>query len=177
MTKEYVEIQILPTGIHRVRYKMLTPAQLKAMRTRLQGKLRKLRREHGYHADKAREIGFDIAGVERLLEECNKPEIDEFLERWADKKAEAEARAEEFLREFLGDEGYADFKRLGWLKLEDRNGDTWKVEADGSAYKFVEGGFKRICIVRSRGLPLPDHIISVVTSIRERPDNYSRERR
>lgn len=177
MTEDYTEIQVLPTGIYRVRYKRLTPTQLKSMRTRTEGKLRKLRREYNVYMDKARKIGFDIEGLERVLEEIGKPEVEEFMERYAAQKVEAEARAEEFLREFLGDEGYADFKEQGWLQLEDKNGDSWRVHADGSAYRWIDGGFKRVCILKQRGLPLPDHIVSVVTSIRERPESYTNVRR
>ena len=177
MTEEYTEIQVLPTGIYRVRYKRLTPARLKAMRTRTKGKLRKLRRERDHRLSQARELGFEIEGLERILEECGRPEVEEFMERYAVQKEEAEARAEEYLKEFLGEEGYADFKRQGWMQLEDRNGDLWRVYADGSAYRWMEGGMKQVCILKQRGLPLPDHIVSVITSIRERPEKYSRLRR
>ena len=174
MTEEYTEVQVLPTGIYRVRYKRMTPSQLKSMRTRTRGKLRKLRRKRDYRLDQARTLGFEIEGLERILEECGKPEVEVFLERYATMKEEAEARAEEYLREFLEEEGYADFKRQGWLELEDRNGDGWRVYADGSAYRWTEEGLRGVCIVRSRGLPLPDHVVSVITSIRERPESYSR---
>ena len=174
---EYSEIQLLPTGIYRVRYKRLTPAQLKSMRTRTEGKLRKLRREYNHYLDKAREIGFKIEGLERTLEECGKPEVEEFIKRYQAHKAEAEARAEEFLKEFLGEESYADFKDQGWLQLEDKNGDLWRVHADGSAYRWTEGRLERVCILRPKDLPMPDHVVSVVTSIRERPESYSRARR
>lgn len=174
MTGEYTEIQVLPTGIYRVNYKRLTPSQLKALRTRTKTKLRKLRREHSYHVDKAREIGFEVEGLERLHEECVKPEVEAFVERWQAQKAEADARAEEFLKEFLGVEGYAEFRRQGWLQVEDRNGDTWRIHADGETFKWMDGRLERVCILRNRGLPLPDHIISVVTSIRERPESYAR---
>ena len=174
---EYSEIQLLPTGIYRVRYKRLTPSQLKAMRTRTEGKLRKLRRKRDHLLGQARELGFDIEGLERILEECGRPEVEEFMKRYAAQKADAENRAEEYLREFLGEEGYAEFKRKGWLELEDRNGDPWRVHADGSAYRWMEGRLERVCILRPKGLPMPDHIVSVVTSIRERPESYSRARR
>jgi len=33
---EYEEARVLPTGVYRVRYKQLTPGQIKALRTRAQ---------------------------------------------------------------------------------------------------------------------------------------------
>ena len=172
MTKDYTEVQILPTGVYRVLYKRMTPAQLKAMRTRTKGKVTKLRSKRDYHVDLARELDVELGDLERLLDEYNKPEVDAYMERWESQKAEAEERAEQYLREFLGDQGYADFKRLGWVDFEDRNEDHWRVKADGTTYKWMEGGLRHICILKQSGLPKADHLVSVITSIRHRPESY-----
>ena len=172
MTKEYTEVQILPTGVYRVLYRRMTPSQLKAMRTRTKGKITKLRSKRDYHIDLARELDLELRDVERQLEEYNKPEVDAYMEKWESQKAEAEERAEQYLREFLGDEGYADFRRLGWVEFEDRNGDQWRVMEDGKTYKWMDGGLKQICILNKSGLPKADHLVSVITSIRHRPESY-----
>jgi len=172
MTKDYTEVQLLPTGVYRVLYKRMTPAQLKAMRTRTKGKVAKLRSKRDYHIDLARELDIELKDVERLLEEYNKPEVDAYIEKWESQKAEAEERAEQYLNEFLGDHGYADFKRLGWVDFKDRNEDQWRVYADGKTYKWIEGDLKRICILKQSGLPNADHLVSVITSIIHRPESY-----
>ena len=172
MTKDYTEIQILPTGVYRVRYKRMTPAQLRGMRTRTKGKITKLRSKRDYHVDLARELGIELKDMERQLEEYNKPEVDAYMEKWGSQRAEAKERAEQYLREFLGDEGYADFMRVGWVDFEDRNGDLWRVMADGKTYKWLEGDLRPVCIVKKSGLPDADHLVSVITSIRHRPESY-----
>lgn len=172
MTKDYTEIQILPTGVYRVLYKRMTPRQLRAMRTRTKGKITKLRSKRDYHIDMARTLNFELGDLERLLEEYNKPEVDAHMEKWESQKSEAKERAEQYLREFLGDKGYADFKRLGWARVEDSNGDQWRVMADGKAYKWIEGRLERICILKQSGLPDADHLVSVITSIRHRSESY-----
>ncbi|GAI85753.1 unnamed protein product, partial [marine sediment metagenome] len=48
----------------------------------------------------------------------------------------------------------------------------WRVHADGKTYKWMEGGLKRICILKQSGLPDADHLVSVITSIRHRPESY-----
>ena len=172
MTKNYTEIQILPTGVYRVQYKRMTPTQLKSMKTRTKGKITSLRSKRDYHRDMARGLDMDLGDLERQLEEYNKPEVDAYMEKWESQKAEADERAEQYLREFLGDQGYADFRRLGWVDFEDRNGDQWRVMEDGKTYKWMEGDLKRICILKQSGLPAADHLVSVITSIRHRPESY-----
>jgi hypothetical protein len=177
LTGEYTEIQVLPTGIYRVRYKRMTPSQLKAMRTRTRNEVTELRRKLNHHLLVARELDLKLEDLERILNESESPDVEAFLERWEESKEEAEARAEQYLKEFLGDDGYEEFRERGWLELEDRYGDLWRVRANGETYKWVEGGLKRVCIVRPRGLPLPDHVVSVITSIQESPENYTNIRR
>lgn len=172
MTKDFTEVQILPTGVYRVIYKRMNPARLKAMRTRTKGKITKLRSKRDYHIDLARDLDLELKDVVRQLEEYNKPEVDAYIEKWESQKADADERAEQYLREFLGDQGYADFKRSSWIDFEDRNGDHWRVHADGKTYKWMEGGPKRVCILKQGGLPAADHLVSVITSIRNRPESY-----
>ena len=172
MTKDFTEVQLLPTGVYRVIYKRMTPAQLKATRTRTKGKVTKLRSKRDYHIDLARELDIELKDMERLLEEYNKPEVDAYIEKWESQKAEAEERAEQYLNEFLGEQGYADYKRSSWIDFEDKNGDQWRVHAKGETYKWVEGHLRQVCILKKSGLPDADHLISVITSIRNRPESY-----
>lgn len=172
MTKEYTEVQILPTGVYRVVFKRLNPSQLRGMRTRTKNKISKLRRERDYRIDVARGLDIEIREMERVLEEFNKPEVDAYMEKWESQKAESEERAEEYLREFLGEEGYADFKRRGWVDFADKNGEQWRVHSDGTAYRWMEGGPKQVCIIEQSDLPEADRVVSVITSIRHRPESY-----
>jgi DNA-binding transcriptional MerR regulator len=172
MTKDFTEVQLLPTGVYRVIYKRMTPALLKAMRTRTKGKVTKLRSKRDYHVDLARELGLELEDLKRQLEEYNKPEVDAYIEKWESQKIDADERAEQYLREFLGDQRYANFKRSGWIAFEDKNGDQWRVHTNGETYKWVDGSLKQVCIIKKSGLPDADHLISVITSIRNRPESY-----
>jgi len=167
---EYEEIQVLPTGVYRVSYKRLTPSQIKSLRTRTQKKLQELRRKQNAHLATLNEIEAEMETVSRFLEESQRPEIDSYITRYDEQKEEATERAETFLKDFLGDEGYETYRKDGYLQIEDSLGDYWRVEADGTARKYIDGKLSRICVIRQRELPLPDHIVSVVQTIRERPE-------
>ena len=177
MSSDYEEIQVLPTGVYRVRYKRITPSQIKSLRTRTQKKLQELRRkQNAYHA-MLNEIEAEMETVSRFLEESQRPEIDSYITRYDEQKEEAIERAEAFLQEFLGEEGYVKYRKNGYLELEDSLGDYWRVEADGTARKWIDGNLSRICVLRQRELPLPDHIVSVVQTIRELPETLRRDYR
>lgn len=174
---EYEEIQVLPTGVYRVRYKQISPRQIKALRTRINKKLQDLRRKRNTHLVALNELDAEMEVTQRQLEDSLKPEVDDYIQRWEAMKGEAEQRAETFLREFLGEEEYARFRENGYTEFQDINGEFWRVEKDGTAWRWEEGGRRRVCVVRQRGLPMPDHIVSVVQTIREQPDRLRNVRR
>ena len=174
---DYEEIQVLPTGVYRVRYKRITPSQIKSMRTRTQKKLQELRRKQNAHLAMLNEIDAEMETVNRFFEETQNPEVDGYIQRYEEQKAEAGEKAEAFLREFLGEEGYEKFRKDGYLELEDGLGDYWRVEADGTAMRLENGNFRRVCVIRQRELPLPDHIVSVVQTIRAQPERLMNLRR
>ena len=107
--------------------------------------------------------------MQRFLNEGQSPEVDAYIQHWESMQGEANQRAESFLREFLGEEGYSKFRKAGFLELQDALGESWRVYADGLAMRWENGGLRRVCVMRQRELPLPDHIVSVIQTIRERP--------
>lgn len=174
---DYEEIRVLPTGVYRVKYKRLTPRQIKSLRTRTQNKLQELRSNQNVYLAWLNDIEAEMETVNRFLDEMQKPEIDSYIIRYDEQKEEATERAEAFLQEFLGEEGYANYRKNGYLEIEDSLGDYWKVEADGTASKWIDGYLSRVCVIRQRELPLPDHIVSVIQTIRERPETLTADYR
>jgi len=169
MSSDYEEVHVLPTGVYRVRYKQLTPGQIKALRTRTQKKLQVLRMTRNRLIAELDEVEAAVEKVQVFLEENQNPEVDGYIQRYEEQKAKAGERAEAFLRDFLGEEGYIKFRKDGFLELQDTLGETWRVYADGTAMRWENGNFRRVCVIRQRELPLPDHIVSVVQTIREQP--------
>ena len=169
MSSDYEEVHVLPTGVYRVRYKQLTPGQIKALRTRTQKKLQVLRMTRNRLIAELDEVEAAVERVNGFLEENQNPEVDGYIQRYEEQKAKAGERAEAFLRDFLGEEGYSKFRKAGFLELQDTLGETWRIYADGTAMRWENGNFRRVCVIRQRELPLPDHIVSVVQTIREQP--------
>jgi len=174
---DYEEISVLPAGVYRVRYKQLTPSQIKALRTRTQKKLQELRRKQNAHLATLNEIDAEMETVNRFLEETQNPEVDGYIQRYEEQKVKAVEKAEAFLREFLGEEDYEKFKKNRFLEFKDTNSDYWRVYSDGTAMRYENGNFRRVCVIRQRELPLPDHIVSVVQTIREQPERLRNVRR
>jgi hypothetical protein len=174
---DYEEVRVLPTGVYRVRYKQLTSGQIKALRTRTQRKLQVLRIARNRLITQLDEVEAAVEKVQVFLEENQNPEIDVYIQRYEEQKAKAGERAEAFLRDFLGEEGYAKFRKAGFLELQDTLGETWRIYADGTAMRMENGSWRRVCVIRQRELPLPDHIVSVVQTIREQPERIMNVRR
>ena len=177
MSSDYEEVRVLPTGVYRVRYKQLTPGQIKALRTRTQKKLQVLRMARNRLITQLDEVEAAVEKVQGFLEENKNPEIDVYIQRYEEQKAKAGERAEAFLRDFLGEEGYSKFRKAGFLELKDTLGETWRIYADGTAMRWENGNWRRVCVIRQRELPLPDHIVSVVQTIREQPERLMNVRR
>jgi hypothetical protein len=169
MSSDYEEVRVLPTGVYRVSYKQLTPGQIKALRTRTKRKLQVLRMTRNRLIAELDEVEAAVERVNGFLEENQNPEVDGYIQRYEEQKAKAGERAEAFLRDFLGEEGYSKFRKAGFLELQDTLGETWRIYADGTAMRWENGNFRRVCVIRQRELPLPDHIVSVVQTIREQP--------
>jgi hypothetical protein len=177
MSSDYEEICVLPTGVYRVRYKQLTLGQIKALRTRTQRKLQALRVRGNRLSAELNEVEAEMKRVQGFLDEGQNPEVDGYIQRYEEQKAKAGERAEAFLRDFLGEEGYAKFRKAGFLELQDTLGESWRIYADGTAMRWENGNFRRVCVIRQRELPLPDHIVSVVQTIRERSGELRNYRR
>jgi hypothetical protein len=167
---EYEEIQVLPTGVYRVRYTQLTPVQIKVLRTRTKKKLQVLRMKRNMLIAELDEVEAAAEKVQRFLEENQNPEVDGYMQRYEELKVKAGERAEAFLRDFLGEEGYSKFRKAGFLEFQNTLGENWRIFADGTAMRWENGSFRRVCVIRQRELPLPDHIVSVVQTIREQPE-------
>ena len=177
MSSDYEEVRVLPTGVYRVRYKQLTPGQIKALRTRTQKKLQVLRMARNRLITQLDEVEAAVEKVQVFLEENQNPEVDGYIKRYEEQKAKAGERAEAFLRDFLGEEGYIKFRKDGFLELQDTLGECWRVYSDGTAMRWEDGSLRRVCVIRQRELPLPDHIVSVVQTLREQPERLMNVRR
>lgn len=177
MSSDYEEVRVLPTGVYRVRYKQLTPGQIKGLRTRTKRKLQDLRVKRNRLISEIDEVEAAVEKVQVFLEENQNPEVDGYIQRYEEQKSKAVERAEAFLRDFLGEEGYSKFRKAGFLEFQDALGESWRIYADGTAMRQENGSFRRVCVIRQRELPLPDHIVSVVQTIREQPESLTNMRR
>jgi hypothetical protein len=170
---DYEEIKKLPTGVYRVKYKRLTPSQIKTLRTRTRNKLQELKRKQNRLITDLNELDAEIDFFTLFYEDSQHPEIDEYIRGYEEQKADAEKRAETFLQSYLDEDEYSRYREYGYLELEDSLGEQWRVFSDGKALRWDKNGFREVCIIKDSTLPLPDHIVSVIKTIEEHPTSLS----
>lgn len=166
MADEWNEIQVLPEGVFRVLYKKMSMRTIRSMHTRLRNnvvtlhnKQTSLMRQHSAVTEKILNVENQLGTLRTFL-----------LEH--DPKFQATVKAEEFLRQYLGDDAYQRFTDTGTHVFEDKEGATYKIDLDGRLHKKTGNGYTHLCIAHKPKLPLGDRIVSIITSIKENPEKY-----
>ena len=81
--------------------------------------------------------------------------------------------AEQIMLEFFGQDIHDKFMEQRELIFDAKDGDTYKINAEGTVFKKEDEGWKPVCLIRPRELPLPDFIISAITSVKNFPETYT----
>ena len=81
--------------------------------------------------------------------------------------------AEQIMLEFFGQDIHDRFMEQRELIFDAKDGDTYKINAEGTVFKKEDEGWKPVCLIRPRELPLPDFIISAITSVKNFPETYT----
>jgi len=81
--------------------------------------------------------------------------------------------AEQMMLEFFGQDIHDKFMEQRELIFDAKDGNTYKVNVEGTVFKREDEGWKPVCLIRPRELPLPDFIISAITSVKNFPETYT----
>ena len=174
MNEDTRRVELTPEGLFIIGYKKLTLSCIKARKTRVEGKILDLEREQRSHEGEIKRNAKKIEELELELATFNSPEVLAWIherekqlalkrERQREQKIEANQRAKAFLHEYLGEEAYAELMKKGSLAFSGRDGRSYELTSKGV---LLRAG-KRVCVIHPRNLPLPDFIISVLTTVKE----------
>ena len=175
LSEQSTEIKVFPEGVYIARFKKLSERQINGLRNKLEQLILK---RHDWILSHKREIARwqrDLEEHETQLRVLNSKEVQDYLEELKQQKKIAEAKAEEFLREYLGSEAYEELKTKGQLTFEERN-QIWKIKKDGTLLRRTKrkgNRFRKVCVLKQSGLPLPDFIASVLTTLKARPQRLT----
>lgn len=81
--------------------------------------------------------------------------------------------AEQIMLEFFGQDIHDKFMEQRELVFDAKDGVTYKINTEGTVFKKEDEGWKPVCLIRPRKLPLPDFIVSAITSVKNFPETYA----
>jgi hypothetical protein len=81
--------------------------------------------------------------------------------------------AEQIMLEFFGQDVHDKFMEEREIVFEANDGNTYKINVEGTVFKKEDEGWKPICLIRPRELPLPDFIVAAITSVKNFPETYA----
>jgi hypothetical protein len=148
-------------GIFATTTRKLTAKVILHKRARLQNKILEARDEIAVWTR-------DLENLKRELETLNRPAVNEYIaeaERW---KVEAERKAQQMLREYVGDEAYKVIQKNGYISFKAKDKLGYRVNRKGHVFRAD----KRLCIIRPSELPLPDFVVAALVNVREHPGKF-----
>jgi len=174
MQEDTRRVEINPEGIFLVGTKKLGLSCLKARKTRLEGRILDLQEEQRSHERQIKRNVKEINELELELATFNSPEVLEWIqerekqvalerERKKQERILANQRAKTFLREYIGETAYSQLMKKGFLEFTGKDGRDYKITSKGILLR----GNNRLCMIHPRNLPLPDFILSVLTTVKE----------
>ena len=174
MNEDTRKVEVRHEGIFIVGERKLSLSTFKARRTRLEGQILDLQDEQRNLECQIKKNSQTIQQLESELTTFNSPEAIEWMkrrehelvlqrERKRKAKQEANQRAKQFLREYIGEEQYNQLIKQGYIEFEGKDRRTYRIKKEGGLYR--DG--KRLCMIHPRNLPLPDFIVGILTTVKE----------
>lgn len=172
MKTKHVEVR--PEGIYLIKEKELTLGSFRANRTRLENLIMSIQNEQRHHEKELKNNAKLIQSLEHQLITFNSPEAiqwEQFMtqklaeerEQKKQEKLEANNKAKQLLRDYLGNESYSILMKKGKINFTGNDGRPYQVTKKGELLRDS----KRLCMIHPRNLPLPDFIIAIMTTVKE----------
>jgi len=173
---DWREILELPSGIFLVKYHRLSLKALRNRRSRLQNEMFKLRREIGQHYEQIDLLRSKLQEKEDMLSKLTDKKIQYLVEIEKKRQEEAELKATEFLKEYVGEDAYESLQKEGYFQFTGLDGNQYRIKKNGELQQ-AQGNYWYHCCVIRKELPLPDFIAAVFTAARTDPSFLARSMR
>mgnify|MGYP001066681975 FL=1 len=165
MSEDRTELSMNDRGIFSITHRKLSAKGILAKRSRLQHDIVEARERIQFWTTK-------LGKLSRTLRALNEPVVNQYLKQLEHRKAEAEKKAQELLRGYLGEENYKTLQSKGRLSFTAKDGLTYRVNRRGHVFR----GDRRLCIIRPDDLPLPDFILTALVNVKEKPRRFPARR-
>jgi len=161
MSVEEKKLRINDRGVFAVRTRQVSPKAILHHRARLQSKILEAREQIVFWQK-------ELKSLETELGEYNSPVVSNYMAQMEAMKDKAERRAQELLREFVGEIAYKQIQKKGSVAFTAKDGLKYRVNGKGHVFR----GDRRLCIIRPSQLPLPDFVIAALVNVREQPNRF-----
>lgn len=164
---DHEEILSLPDGIFRVKYYRLSVKTIRNLRSRWTSDIFKLRREIASLNRKILAKKRIIEQKEAMVNKLTEEKLHNLMEIERAKKKEIEGKANQFLRDLIGEEAFNELQTKGFFRFIGLDGKTYRLKKNGLLQ--VDGGkyWYECCYVKPSQLPLPDIIASVFGAVKQ----------
>lgn len=155
----------------------LTPYGITTRKRTLQLKIVRLRQRIQDKEMELQQLRDSISQEEKNLATLNTPVVDSYLAREKVAQEEIQQKAQNILKECIGEELYIKLQENKKIIFTAKDGITYKIEENGKVYRKVEKQWKLLCIIRPQNLPMPDFLLAIFVNLRENPAKYPLRRR
>jgi hypothetical protein len=118
----------------------------------------------------------ELINAQSELQKLLTPQVKDYIKVELEKRQRAFEKAQQLLCEYIGEEQYQLLQSKGYLKTT-QNNMVYKLDKNGNLYRKENKEYKKLCVIRPQYLPLPDFIISLLTTLREKPQTFKRHAR
>lgn len=167
-------IEINEKGVFLINTQKLSPKQIASKKRKIESRIAYYYRRNQEYRDSIEENQRRISQLERQLEDLDDPIVNTIIERFNEQRRMAQMKAEDFLKEFLGEPVFNDLQKQKHITFVANDKRTYKIDRKGNVFRKSGSSFERLCVIRPRDLPLPDFIASVITTVKERPRMFRR---
>jgi predicted DCC family thiol-disulfide oxidoreductase YuxK len=118
-----------------------------------------------------------ILNSESTLKDLLTPFVEAFIQKAKQERLENYEKAQKLLQECIGDDLFKVLQERKRIIFMAKDGMTYKLKITGAIYRKIDKEWRQLCIIRPTQLPFPDFLLSLFTSVREKPQSYTLRRR
>ena len=156
-----MKITMNEKGLFLARERKMTARGIHNIRVRLQNDIIHARERSQFWTH-------EIEILKEDVKEINSPVVNDYLADLERTKHEAEAKSQQLLHDFIGEQAYKELLAVGKISFVGNDGLKYQVNSRGHVFR----GGRRLCIIRPTELPLPDFVVAALVNVREHPNKF-----
>ena len=160
-------IEVNGQGVFLVEREKLDADQIKRRINRTRSRVYRIQRQITNKTELIREWEREMRNLDDQLKILTGASVQNYLKLVEAQRTEAEEKASAYLKEFIGDEVYAQLMEKKALVFEGAGKRIYKLTMKGEVYVKGRRRWNRLCIIRAKEIPLSDQILSVLVSLKE----------